>query len=176
VFFSRLISPAERLLGRGVIDSPQTITAETRGKRKGYTCCLLSLELLIPSQNFCLLPYCTANASSRDHGGADKVICRCGVPGGIPGWRRPPAIRCHATPISLAKVVCLLNQIAFPLILYGLEVGLHCAALPPWQHHPRLWGFLPVVSESLSVVACRRRARLSLHSPLVLSGRIVRRA
>jgi hypothetical protein len=119
-------------LSRGVIDGPQTITTATRGKRDGYTCCLLSPELLIPSQSFCLLPYYTANTSSQDHGGADEVVCQCGVPRGIPRWRQPPVIWCPATPISSVKVICLLNQIVLPLILYGLEVGLHCAALHPW--------------------------------------------
>jgi hypothetical protein len=33
------------------------------------------------------------------------------------------------------------DQIALSLILYGLELGLHCAALPPWKHHPHSWGF-----------------------------------
>ena len=35
--------------------------------------------------------------------------------------------------VSPVKVIYLLNKIALPLILYGLEVGLHCAALPPWR-------------------------------------------
>ena len=50
---------------------------------------------------------------------------------GIPRWRQPPAILCHATPVSSVKFVCLLNQIAIPIILNGLELGLHCAALSP---------------------------------------------
>ena len=52
-----------------------------------------------------------------------------------------PTILCHATPVNSIKVVCLLNQIAVPLILYGLELGLYSAALPPWWRHPRSWGF-----------------------------------
>ena len=63
---------------RGVVDGPQTIAAETRGEREGYTYCLLSPELLIPSQSFCLPPYCTVDASYQDHGGVDEVICRSG--------------------------------------------------------------------------------------------------
>ena len=62
---------------------------------------------------------------------------RKAAPRGILRWRQPPTILCHAALISSVKVVCLLNQIALPLIIYGLEVGLHCAVLPPWQHHPR---------------------------------------
>jgi hypothetical protein len=61
-------SPAahpRKRLGRGVIDGPQTIIAKTRGEREGYTCCLLSLEILIPSQSFCLPPYYAADASYR---------------------------------------------------------------------------------------------------------------
>ena len=77
-------------------------------------------------------------------------------------------IPCHAAPVILVKVICLLNQIAHPLILYGLELGLHCAVLPPRRRHPRSWGFPPVVPESHHVVACRHRAHLSPHSPLVL--------
>jgi hypothetical protein len=74
----------------------------------------------------------------------------------------------HAALVSSIKVVCLLSQIALPFILYRLELGLHCAALPPWQRHPQSWGFPPVVPESRPIVACRRRAHLSLHSPLFL--------
>jgi hypothetical protein len=40
--------PRKRL-DRGVVDGPQTIATETRGEREGYTYCLLSLELLIPT-------------------------------------------------------------------------------------------------------------------------------
>ena len=74
-------------------------------------------------------------------------------------------ILCHATPVSSVKVICLFNQIALPLILYGLELGLHCAVLPPWRRHPRSWGFPPVVLESCPIAACRCRAHLSPHSP-----------
>ena len=35
-------------------------------------------------------------------------------------------ISCHVVPVSSVKVICLLNQIALPLILYGLELVLHC--------------------------------------------------
>ena len=55
-------------------------------------------------------------------------------------------IPCHAALVSLIKVIFLLNQITLPLILYGLELGLHCAMLSPWQRHLRLWGFPSVVS------------------------------
>jgi hypothetical protein len=71
-----------------------------------------------------------------------------------PWWRQPLVIPFHAAPVSLVKVICLLNQITLPFILYGLELGLHCAALPSWQRHPRSWGFPPVVPESCLVVAC----------------------
>ena len=77
-------------------------------------------------------------------------------------------IPCHDVPVSSVKVVCLLNKIALPLILYGLELGLHCAVLPPWWCHPRLWGFPSVVLESHTIAACHRQARLSPHNPLVL--------
>ena len=65
--------PRKRL-GRGVIDGLQTITTEIRGEREGYTYCLLSLQILIPSQSFCLSSYCATDASCQDHGGAHKVI------------------------------------------------------------------------------------------------------
>ena len=65
------------------------------------------------------------------HSLAQKV-----APRGIPQWRQPPVIPCLAASFSSVKVICLLNQIALPLILYGLEVGLHCAVLPPWRRHP----------------------------------------
>ena len=45
--------PSKRL-SRGVVNGPETIVAETRGKREGYTCRLLSPELLIPSQRLYL--------------------------------------------------------------------------------------------------------------------------
>ena len=70
------------------------------------------------------------------------------APRAIPRWRYPPTIPCHAALVSLVKVICHLNQIALPLILYGLELGLHREALPPWRCHPRSWGIPPVVSES----------------------------
>ena len=96
-------------------------------------------------------------------GHAQKAALR-----GIPQWRQPPVILCQATLISSVKVICLLNQIALPLILSGLELGLHYTVLPPWRRHPRSWGFPPVVPESHPVAACHHRARLSPHSPLVL--------
>ena len=64
-------------------------------------------------------------------GHAQKAATR-----GIPRWRQPTVIPCHAAPVSSVKVICLLNQIALPLILYALELGLHCVALPPWWCHP----------------------------------------
>ena len=69
--------PRKRL-GHGVVDGPQTIAAETRGEREGYTYCLFSLELLIPSQSFCLPPYYAIDTSCQDHGGVDEVFCRPG--------------------------------------------------------------------------------------------------
>ena len=105
------------------------------------------------------------------HPGAQFFIhvhARKAAPRGIPRWRQPPAIPCQAASVSSVKVICLLNQIALPLIIYGLEVGLHCAVLPPWWHHPKSWDFTRVVPESHPIIACRHRACLSLHNPLVL--------
>jgi hypothetical protein len=73
-----------KCLEHGVVDGPETIAAEIRGEREGYTCCLLSLELPIPSQSFCLPPYYAADASCRDNGRANEVICRWGGPKDLP--------------------------------------------------------------------------------------------
>ena len=65
----------------------------------------------------------------RSH--AQKVALR-----GIPRWRQPPVISCHATPVSLVKVICLLNQIALPLSYMGLKLSyivqrfLHGSTIP----------------------------------------------
>ena len=53
-------------------------SSRDKGERKGYTYCLFSPELLIPSQSFCLPPYYVADASCQDHGGVDEVIYRPG--------------------------------------------------------------------------------------------------
>ena len=44
-------------------------------------------------------------------------------PQGIPQWRLPPMIPCHATLVSSVKVICLLNQIALPLSYMGLNLA-----------------------------------------------------
>jgi hypothetical protein len=45
------------------------------------------------------------------------------TPRGIPQWRQPPMILCHATLVSLVKVICLLNQIILPLSYMGLNMA-----------------------------------------------------